>query len=137
MSNQFKYMQSENGEVFQTINPEYHLAATLLSQAKGKAMHIQQTKEKVKAILEGIDTIYGIVRHVSASGMSRDIDLYIIKDNQLQYLTVYASVILGYTMSKNRGMKVGGCGMDMVFSCVSSLAKSVGIDYKSIRSEII
>lgn len=137
MSNTFKYMQSATGEVFQTRHPEYHKDDTLLPQAKGKALHIQQTKEKVKAILDGVDTIYGIVRKVSASGMSRDIDLYIIKDNKLQYLTGYASVILGYTLSKDRGMKVQGCGMDMVFHCVSSLTSAVGIDYKSIRSEII
>lgn len=137
MTNSFKYMQSATGEVFQTMHPEYHKNDTLISQAKGKALHIQQTKEKVKAILEGVDTIYGIVRKVSSSGMSRDIDLYIIKDNKPFYLTGYASIILGYSLSKDRGMKVQGCGMDMVFHCVSSLTESCGIDYKSIRSEIL
>lgn len=137
MSNSFKYMQAPTGEVFQTMNPEYHKNDALLSQAKGKALHIQQTKEEVKAILEGVDTIYGIVRKVSSSGMSRDIDLYIIKDNKPVYLTGYASIILGYSRSKDRGIKVGGCGMDMVFHCVSSLAEACGIDYKTIRSEIL
>lgn len=137
MANQFKYMQSVTGEVFQTLHPEYHKNDTLLSQKEGKALHIKQTKEKVKAMLQGVDAVYGIVRKVSSSGISRDIDLYIIKDNRPVYLTGYASVILGYSLSKDRGMKVGGCGMDMVFHCVSSLVESCGIDYKSIRSEII
>lgn len=131
------YMQDKFGNVFSTEYPEYHKDDIQLPQAKGKEIYRQQCKDKVKAMLEGVSTIYGIVRKVSSSGMSRDIDLYIIKDNQLQYLTGYASVILGYSMSKYRGMKVGGCGMDMVFHCVSSLAESVGIDYKTIRSEII
>lgn len=137
MANQFKYMQAASGEVFQTIDPEWHKNDTLLTQAKGKELHIKQTKEKVKVLLEGVDCIYGIIRKVSSSGMSRDIDLYIIKDKHLMYLTGYASVILGYSLSKDRGMRVRGCGMDMVFHCVSSLAESCGIDYKSIRSELI
>lgn len=131
------YMQDKFGNIFCTEYPEYHKDDIQLPQTKGKEMYKQQCKDKVKAMLEGVSAIYGIVRKVSSSGMSRDIDLYSIKDNQLQYLTGYASVILGYSLSKDRGMKVGGCGMDMVFHCVSSLAESVGIDYKTIRSEII
>lgn len=137
MANKIYYMQTESGEVFTTYHPEYHKGDIQLPQAKGKALHIQQTKERVKKILSDVDTIYGIVRKVSQSGMSRDIDLYIIKDNKLVYLTGYASTILGYSMSKDRGMTVQGCGMDMVFHCVISLAQSVGIDYETIRSEII
>ena len=137
MANKIYYMQTESGEVFTTSHPEYHKGNIQLPQAKGKELYIKQTKDKVKQMLSGVDTIYGIVRKVSASGMSRDIDLYIIQDNRPIYLTGYASIILGYSMSKDRGMKVKGCGMDMVFHCVNSLAQSVGIDYETIRSEII
>lgn len=132
----FTYMQ-QNGEVFQTMCPEYHTQAEKLPQARGKELYRLQSIEKVKTLLEGIDTVYGIIRHVSASGMSRDIDLYVIKDNQMIYLTGYASTILDYPMSKNQGMKVGGCGMDMVFHCVSSIAYAIGRDYKTLKSEII
>lgn len=129
----FHYMQDDQS-VFMTASPEYHPKATKLPQARGKELYRLQSIEKVKAMLEGVDTVYGIVRHVSASGMSRDIDLYIIKDNRPVYLTGYASTILGYPMAKNRGMKVGGCGMDMVFHCVDSLGRSIG---KNLKSEII
>lgn len=132
----FTYMQ-QDGEVFMTANPEYHPKAEKLPQAKGKELHRQQSIEKVKAMLEGVDTVYGIVRHVSASGTSRDIDLYIIKDNRPVYLTGYASTILDYPMSKNRGMKVCGCGTAMVFHCVSSIADAIGRDYKTLRTESI
>ena len=131
------YMQTESGKVYITCSPEYHKDDLQLSQVKGKELYRKQCKDKVKAMLQGIDTVYGIVRKVSSSGMSRDIDLYIIKDNELVYLTGYTHVILDYPMSKDRGMKVRGCGMDMVFHCVSSLCSAVGIDYKNIRSEII
>lgn len=131
------YMQSETGEIFQTSRPEYHKNDKQLPQAKGKELYREQCKQKLSKMLENVDTVYGIVRHVSASGMSRDIDLYIIADNRPVYLTGYASTVLGYPMSKNQGMKVGGCGMDMVFHCVSSIAYAIGRDYKTLKSEII
>lgn len=133
----FYFMQDTDGTIFQTESPEYHKQAEKLSQAKGKDLYRAQCIDKVKTMLENVDTVYGIVRHVSTSGMSRDIDLYIIADNRPVYLTGYASTILEYPMAKNRGMKVGGCGMDMVFHCVSSLAYAIGRDYKTLNSEII
>jgi len=133
----FYFMQDTDGSIFQTANPEYHKHAEKLPQAKGKDLYRAQCIDKAKTMLENVDTVYGIVRHVSASGMSRDIDLYIIADNRPVYLTGYASTILDYPMAKNRGMKVGGCGMDMVFHCVSSLAQAIGRDYKTLKSEII
>lgn len=132
----FTYMQ-QDGEIFQTMHPEYHKDAENLPQAKGKELYREQCKQKLSKMLENVDTVYGIVRHVSASGMSRDIDLYIIADNRPVYLTGYASTVLGYPMSKNRGMKVCGCGMDMVFHCVSSIADAIGRDYKTLKSESI
>lgn len=133
----FYFMQEADGTIFQTTNPEYHRQAEKLLWVKGKELYRAQCIEKVRAMLENVDTVYGIVRHVSASGMSRDIDLYIIADNCPVYLTGYASTILNYPLAKSRGMKVGGCGMDMVFHCVSSLAYAIGRDYKTLKSEII
>ena len=133
----FYFMQDTDGSIFQTANPEYHKQAEKLPQAKGKELYRSQRIDKVRTMLENVDTVYGIVRHVGASGMSRDIDLYIIRDNRPVYLTGYASTILDYPMAKNRGMKVGGCGMDAVFHCVSSLAYAIGRDYKTLKSEII
>lgn len=131
------YMQYSGGIVFHTPDPKYYPNAKQLSQAEGKRLHRAQAVEKVKTMLQGVETIYGIVRHVSASGMSRNIDLYIIKDNQPVWLTGYASIILGYKLAKDRGMVVGGCGMDMVFHCVSTLCEACGIDYRSVRSEVL
>lgn len=132
----FTYMQ-QDGKVFQTMRPEYYPNAEKLSQAKGKELYREQCKQKLSKLLDGIDTVYGIVRHVSASGMSRDIDLYIIQDNRPVYLTGYASTVLDYPMSKNQGMKVGGCGMNMVFHCVNSLSSVVFGDGYKIKHEII
>lgn len=130
------YMLAESGEVFTTNNPEYHKECKQLSVAEGKRLRREYAIKRVKDLLAGVDTIYGIVRKVSASGMSRNIDLYVIRDNQLVYLTGYASIVLGYKRV-DQGMRVGGCGMDMVFHCASSLVEVCGIDYKTIKSEVI
>lgn len=133
----FYFMQDANGHVFEACSPEYHKECKQLTQAEGNRLLRLQTVETVRNMLQGVNTVYGIVRSVSASGMSRCIDLYVIRDNKPEYLTGYASRILGYKMSKNRGMIVSGCGMDMVFHCVSSLVEACGVDYKTIRSEAI
>lgn len=96
-----------------------------------------QTVDKVCNMLQGVDTVYGIVRKVSASGISRNIDLYVIKDNQPVYLTGYASIVQDYKLAKDRGMVVGGCDMDMVSHCVSTLCEACGIDYRNVRSEVL
>lgn len=130
------YMLAESGEVFTTAHPEYHKECQQLSAAEGKRLHLKYAIKRMRELLAGVDTVYGIVRKVSASGMSRNIDLYIIKDNRMVYLTGWASIVLGYKRM-DRGMVVRGCGMDMVFACVSSLAEACGFDYKAIRSEVI
>jgi len=62
------------------------------------------------------DTVYTIVRSVSASGMSRTLSLYIVKDNRLVNITYYAAHALEWRLvdvNGSRVMRVGGCGMDM------------------------
>ena len=62
-----------------------------------------------------------ILRHVSASGMSRDIS--VIYDGQ--DVTWYASRALGEPIKEKNGSRVirmGGCGMDMGFALVYNLA---------------
>ncbi len=97
---------------------------------------------ELRKTLKPGDTVYGVVRHVSRSGMSRNIDLYVIRNNTPVYLTGYASKVLDYSLAKHdRGMVDGGCGMDMVFHCVYSLAgvlfaNSVDKGY-ALRSEAL
>ena len=68
--------------------------------------------------------IYGIVRSVSSSGMSRRIDFYAIDptDNRPLWLTPVFRDLLGLTEPQNgRGVRVNGVGMDMIFHCVYNL----------------
>lgn len=131
------YMQAQSGEVFETRNPEYHKDCEVLSAAEGKRLQRAQYIEMIAPWIKDAGKVYGIVRKVSASGMSRNIDLYVIRDNAPVYLTGYASKILGWKMARDRGLVVSGCGMDMVFHTVSTLCADCGIDYKTVRSEVL
>ena len=73
-------------------------------------------------ILEPGDTVYAILRHVSKSGMFRRISLYVIKDDQPLLLDSLASQVLGIKLRKEEGIPTTGCGMDMGFHLVYSLA---------------
>lgn len=131
------YVQDQSGNVFEMVNPEHCEGCKQLSQAEGKRLMHLQAIEKVKAMLLGVDTIYGIVRSVGASGVSRRIDMYVIIDNKLQYLSGYAAKVLGWKLSDKGGIVVRGCGMDMMFHTGSTLVESCGLDYKAFRYEVI
>lgn len=71
-------------------------------------------------------TVYGIVRSVSRSGMSRRIDFYSFTTNGPLYLTGFFSTVYGGSIPRaRRGMLVNGCGMDMVFAVVSNVSSVV------------
>ena len=107
-----------------------------MSKASDKAAEKAEAINQIRKYVRPGDTVYGIVREVSRSGMSRTIDLYAVnrkdKDRPLAYLTGYAAKVLGYTR-KDRGMLVGGCGMDMVFHCIYSLARAIFTNARAPR----
>lgn len=43
---------------------------------------MEESKTRLKEMLHEGDTIYTVLRHVSASGMSREIDVYLIRENE-------------------------------------------------------
>jgi hypothetical protein len=73
------------------------------------------------------DTVYTILRHVSRSGMQREISLYARWGDDdgtggLQWLDGWASKVLGERIGKREGLVVNGCGMDMGFHLVYNLS---------------
>lgn len=82
---------------------------------------------ELRKILEPGDTVYGIVRTVSKSGMSRTMTFYAIKDNRPVYLTGYMSKALGLTVVRgwHDAVRVHGCGMDMIFATVYDLGRTL------------
>lgn len=69
-------------------------------------------------------TIYCTLRHVSRSGMMREISLHIIKRSGPVSLSWDAARVLGYPLrgGAHWALRVGGCGMDMGFAVVNSLS---------------
>lgn len=118
------YMQSPQGFVFHTSNPEYHAECTRLSAKDGKAAELRQSLEMLHSIIKPGDTVYTVLRHVSKSGMMRRIDLYAIVDNRPVYLSGHAAHVLGYPDPKD-GIAVTGCGMDMGFHLVYNLGRAM------------
>ena len=72
--------------------------------------------------------VYTILRHVSASGMSRDISLFTIVDGEKVNLTYSVAEVIGEKVRNSHGfnaIRIGGCGMDMGFALVHSLICSL------------
>lgn len=70
-------------------------------------------------------TAYTVLRHVSQSGMSRDISVKTVEDGQIRDITYTVAEALGEKIRYKNGhgvIRVGGCGMDMGFHLVYSLS---------------
>jgi hypothetical protein len=80
--------------------------------------------------------IYSIVRTVSASGLSRTIDFYVIANNKPIWITPAIRDILDYKQdSKTNALRVSGGGMDMCFHVVNSLGYKLHDDGYFFKSE--
>lgn len=99
-------------------------------------MKKEELIEKLKEILKENDTVYTILRHVSKSGMSRDISVIIIKDNSPLNITYHVSEILNLHI-KNNGVRVYGVGMDMGFNLVYNLSYVLFKDGYKLRHKWI
>lgn len=107
---------------------------TVRKAERGRTLSQIRKDERAEAIeqlrkwLQPGDTVYTVLRHVSRSGMQREISLYVIKDGEPQWLDGYASKALGERIGKREGLVVGGCGMDMGFHLVYNLSRTLFAD---------
>ena len=90
---------------------------------KASVAERKEAIEKLRDWIKPGDTVHTILRHVSQSGMSRDISVVLIdKDGGILYPDYLVAKATGSTLSKKQGIKIGGCGMDMGFALVSELS---------------
>ena len=61
------------------------------------------------------NAIYATVHTVSKSGMSRNISLYMVHKGKIKCLDYAFGRVFGDSMDKNHGVRINGCGMDMLF----------------------
>lgn len=81
---------------------------------------------KLRDMIKPGDTVYTVLRHVTASGMRRSIDAYIIRNNEPVWLSYWAGKAIGYKADNKRGgLILNGCGTDMGFELVYSLSAAV------------
>ena len=72
------------------------------------------------------DRVYTILRHVSASGMSRDMSVLVAKGDRIEDITYYTAHALGWRLVERGGhrtIRVQGAGMDMGFHLVYTLSR--------------
>ena len=89
----------------------------------GKNKYTQEEKEKALAILEEWrgHTLLAIVNSVSRSGMTRRIEFYAAKGNEISRIGYFMSKILEWPYDVDKGgFQVSGCGMDMIFHTLYS-----------------
>lgn len=98
----------------------------------------QETIQELTKILDSIntDTIYTVLRHVSSSGMQREISIRMIDAERIISLDWLVSNALGYRIGKHNGLVVKGCGMDMGHHLVDSILSACK-PYKQFRQEWI
>lgn len=89
----------------------------------------QKALETLRKAIKPGEVIYTILRHCSASGMRRVIDVYVMRDNEpLGYSWSVAHAIGATYNRKHEGVQVNGCGMDMGFHIVYSLSYALGFE---------
>ena len=86
----------------------------------------RESIDTLKTLLKPGSTVYTSLRHVSASGMTRWIDVYVADTGTVRNITGYVCDIadMTYCMRRN-SLKIGGCGMDMGFQVVYLLGCSL------------
>ena len=94
--------------------------ATTAKQNTEKALALQSLKEWR---IRPTETIYTIMRHVSASGMYRTIDVVIIRKTQPMIISYDVAMATGHRFDKkHHAIGMGGCGYDIGFEIVSSIS---------------
>ncbi len=101
-----------------------------MTKKQVKAMERQNALAVLRAMLRPGDTVSTILRHVSASGMQREISLTIARldssgSPSTYDITYRAAEAMGERIGKRGGIVAGGCGMDMGFSLVYSLGHAL------------
>lgn len=100
-----------------------------LSAKEGESLYVEQVRADLLSRIRPGQKVYTILRHVSSSGMSRDISLCIVENGQIQSIDYSVSVLTGYNLSKKRhGLTIGGAGMDMGFALVYALGAALWPD---------
>lgn len=86
----------------------------------------EEAVTRLRELVQPGSTVWTTVRHVTRSGMSRSISIYVWQDEGPFDISWLAARALGWKIDQQRGgVKVAGCGMDMGFHLVYSLSRTL------------
>jgi hypothetical protein len=121
-----KYFRNHEGEVYESYSgAPFQASDAPVSKKEGDAARVEQAKKHLREILKPGATVYTILNHCSASGMSRSISLAIGGEKgEITKLDYWVAQVRGeHIDQKHGGLKVSGCGMDMGFHLVYGLGR--------------
>jgi len=118
------------------------MTSETMTKKEQKQQEVQEAKEQLlKWFVKEGDTVYTVLRSVSSSGMSRTMSLKVANEGRISDLTYWASKVLDYPLVEvngSRALRVGGCGMDMGFHVVYSLARGLFRDkYEAGQGDVV
>ena len=95
-----------------------------------KSQKEQEKRDAITALLEFVKPgmrVRTILRHVSASGMTREISCVVVdpRDNEMFCIDYLVSCAIGYRIGRHGGIVCGGAGMDMGFHLVYTLGRTL------------
>lgn len=127
------YMLTKEGRVIETENPRYWDDSTVLPKKEGHARYVAQTRADMLEYIKPGMRVHALIRHVSASGMSRRISLFVaLTDDKgapyIRDISWHASILTGHKLGREPGIIMSGCGMDMGFSLVYDLGRALWPD---------
>jgi hypothetical protein len=92
------------------------------AEKKEKQERKAHARKALLKLLKKTHKVYTCLKHVSSSGMTRHISCYVGGKDGIVDITWYVSQLLDYRRnSRDGGLVVGGCGMDMGFAVVYNL----------------
>jgi len=126
------YFTSESGHIYQSKRKDAgFLPWTKLPNKAGKDAYQAQCRAELKPLLFDGRKVFCNVTKVAASGMSRNIQFYVIEGDDLQRITHLIAGAADYPMTDD-GLRVSGCGMDMRFAVLDSVYVANNLDIRGI-----
>jgi hypothetical protein len=120
-----QYVELSGGMVIKTENPDRWPNAKRLTKREGALAIKISAAANLHGTLSPGNRVYTVLRHVSASGMSRNIDVYVFRDNRPVYLTGAVANLLDAKRAKDNSIQISGCGTDMGFEIVYRLSRAL------------
>ena len=137
------YMELESGTIIATDTPEIWKEAKRLPAKEGRDKLKAEQLAKLREWFPKGSTVYTILRHVSKSGMQRQISVVCLEHDAARGIhpthpNFAVATVLDRPRKRGGGsdaITCNGCGMDMGFDLVYSLACALHGDGYALKQE--